>query len=90
MVYALYQHYRMVCAIPYGAYVWCVHCISIIVRIKPSSWCLQVLEQALMKHCTLSVGDTLSVEHAGFQYVLRVGMTFTGGYDLGEERVLGK
>mmetsp|Transcript_1809 Transcript_1809/g.4608 ORF Transcript_1809/g.4608 Transcript_1809/m.4608 type:complete len:473 (+) Transcript_1809:105-1523(+) len=32
----------------------------------------QVLEQTLMKHCTLTVGDTLSVEHAGSQYVLRV------------------
>lgn len=25
-----------------------------------------------MKHCTLTVGDTLQVEHAGTQYTLRV------------------
>jgi len=25
-----------------------------------------------MKHCTLTAGDTLKVEHAGSEYVLRV------------------
>ena len=32
-----------------------------------------VLEQTLMKHCTLTEGDVVYVEHAGTPYALRVG-----------------
>lgn len=39
----------------------------------PRAQVKQVLEQALMQHCTLTEGDTLTVEHAGMQHVLQVG-----------------